>query len=78
MGNRVKRTIYLPDDLAREAEALAHADGRTLCEVIEDALRSSRIQRRTRNMREIQGYWSRVAREHGILTNRDLVRYLNT
>ena len=30
MGNAVKKTISLPEDLARETEALARSEGKTL------------------------------------------------
>ena len=76
MGVAVKKTISLPADLAREAEALARAEGKTLSAVIQDALRNARIERRMQELRGIQGYWSRKARERGILTEQDLERYL--
>jgi metal-responsive CopG/Arc/MetJ family transcriptional regulator len=76
MANVVKKTISLPAPLAREAEALARAEGKTLSAVIQDALRQARIERRVQELRGIQGYWSRKARDKGILTERDLERYL--
>ena len=78
MGNAVKKTISLPEDLARETEAFARSEGKTLSGVIQDALRSARIQRRLQELSGIQGHWSRVARDRGILTerNRNLARYL--
>ena len=76
MANAVKKTISLPADLAREAEALAEAEGKTLSTVIQDALRQARIARRGDEFRAIQGYWSRKARDNGILTEEDLERYL--
>ena len=76
MGTAVRKTISLPADLARDAEALARAEGKTLSAVIQDALRQARIARRVRELRGIQGYWSRKARDKGILTEQDLERYL--
>ena len=76
MAAAVKKTISLPADLAREVEALAKAEGKTLSAVIQDALRQSRIDRRLQELRGLQGYWSRKARERGILTEQDLERYL--
>jgi predicted transcriptional regulator len=76
MGTAVKKTISLPADLAREVEALARAEGKTLSAVIQEALRQARIERRLQELRGIQGYWSRKARERGILTEQDLERYL--
>ena len=76
MGTAVKKTISLPAALARETEALARAEGKTVSAVIQDALRQARIARRVQDFRSIQGYWSRQARAKGILTERDLARYL--
>lgn len=76
MTTAVKKTISLPADLARDVEALARAEGKTLSAVIQDALRQARIERRLQEMRGIQGYWSRKARDKGILTEQDLARYL--
>lgn len=77
MGAAVKKTISLPADLAREAEALAKAEGKSLSAVIQDALRQARMERRLQELRGLQGYWSRKARERGILTEQDLERYLS-
>ena len=77
MGAAVKKTISLPADLARDAEALARAEGKTWRAVVQDALRQARIERRLQELRGIQGYWSRKARDQGILTERDLERYLS-
>jgi metal-responsive CopG/Arc/MetJ family transcriptional regulator len=76
MPSAVKKTISLPADLAREAETLAREQGKSLSAVIQEALRQSRIERRRQELRGIQGYWSRKARERGILTEQDLERYL--
>ena len=76
MRSAVRKTISLPAALARDAEALARAQGKSLSAVIQDALRQARIDRRLQELRGIQGYWSRKARESGILTERDLERYL--
>jgi metal-responsive CopG/Arc/MetJ family transcriptional regulator len=76
MANAVKRTISLPADLAREVEAVAEAEGKTFSGVIQDALRQARIARRDEEFRTVQGYWSRKARDKGLLTEEDLERYL--
>ena len=76
MGTAVKKTISLPADLARDTEALARAEGKTLSAVIQDALRQARIERRLQELRGMQGYWSRRARDKRILTEQDLERYL--
>jgi metal-responsive CopG/Arc/MetJ family transcriptional regulator len=76
MANAVKKTISLPADLANEAEAIAAAEGKTLSAVIQDALRQARIARRGEEFQSVQGYWSRKARDMGLLTEEDLERYL--
>lgn len=78
MTSAVKKTISLPAELAREAEAIAKAEGKTLSGVIQDALRQARIGRRQQDLRDVQGFWSRKARERGILTEQDLERYLRS
>jgi metal-responsive CopG/Arc/MetJ family transcriptional regulator len=76
MATAVKKTISLPPDLATEAESLAKEEGKTLSAVIQDALRLARQERLKREFRDMQGYWSKKARERGILTEKDLERYL--
>ncbi len=76
MTGAVKKTISLPADLARDVEALAREQGKSLSAVIQEALRQARIDRRRQELRGIQGYWSRKARDRGILTEQDLERYL--
>jgi metal-responsive CopG/Arc/MetJ family transcriptional regulator len=76
MASAVKKTISLPADLARETEALARAEGKTLSAVVQDALRRARIERRLQEFHGIQGYWSRKARDQRILSEKDLERYL--
>ena len=76
MGSAVKKTISLPPDLAREAEAMARAEGKTLSAVVQDALRAARTARLTGELRAIQGFWARKAKEKGVLSQKDLDRYL--
>ena len=76
MPHAVKKTISLPADLARDAEEVAEAEGKTLSAVIQDALRQARIARHSQEFRAVQGYWSRIAREKGLLTEDDLERYV--
>jgi metal-responsive CopG/Arc/MetJ family transcriptional regulator len=76
MPSSVKKTISLPADLAIEAERLARAEGKTLSAFIQEALRFARIERRRQELRNVQGYWSRMARDKGILSEEDLERYL--
>jgi metal-responsive CopG/Arc/MetJ family transcriptional regulator len=76
MGIAVKKTISLPAELAKEAEERARTEGKTLSAVIQDALRAARAARLKQELRGIQDYWSRKAKEKGILTERELERYL--
>jgi metal-responsive CopG/Arc/MetJ family transcriptional regulator len=77
MGNAVKKTISLPPELAREIEEIAREEGKPLSAVIQDALKLARKERLKKEFYQIQNYWSRKAREKGILTEKDLERYLN-
>lgn len=76
MATAIKKTISLPPDLARMVEATPRAEGKSSIAVIQDALRLARADRLKRKFRDIQGYWSRMAREKGILSEQDLARYL--
>ena len=76
MTNAVRKTISLPLDLARAAEQMAREEGKTLSAVVQDALREARAARLREELGELQDYWSRRAKERGILTEEDLRRYL--
>lgn len=76
MGTAVKKTISLPPDLAKEVEEMARTEGKTVSAVVQDALRLARREQLKQQLSGIQGYWSRRAREKGILTDKDLARYL--
>lgn len=76
MARAVRRTISLPPDLASEAEALAKAEGKSLSAVIQDALREARARRLGSQFREVQGFWTAMAKAKGILSEQDLDRLL--
>ena len=76
MTSAVKKTISLPPDLARAAEQIARAEGKTLSAVVQDALRDARAVRLRKELDALQGYWSRRAKELGVLTEEDLRRHL--
>ena len=76
MATAVKKTISLPPELAKEVEDIASEEGKTLSAVIQDALRFFRKERLKKDFYQIQGYWSRKAKEKGILSDKDLKRYL--
>ena len=72
----VKKTISLPADLARELQEQARAERKTLSGVIQDALWSAKRARLKEQFRELQSYWSKRAQERGIVSERDLDRYV--
>jgi len=76
MAKVVKKTISLPFELAREAEEMAREERKTLSAVVQEALKLSRKERLKREFYQIQEYWSLKAKEKGILTEKDLKRYL--
>ncbi len=78
MASAVRKTISLPAALARETEARARAEGKSVSAVIQEALRRARMEQRREELVGLQGYWGRKARERGILTESDLERYLGS
>lgn len=72
----IKKTISLPEDLFRELQRQAEAEQKTLSGVIQEELQAARRARLKQEFQEIQSYWSRKAEERGILSQRDLERYL--
>ena len=78
MTKAVKKTVLLPPDLARAVEQMARAEGKTVSGVVQDALRNARATRLREELQGLQGYWSRKAKEQGILTEEDLERYVRT
>ena len=73
----VKKTISLPSELARELEEQARAERKTLSGVVQEALWKERRGRLKNQFHQLQSYWSRKAKEKGILTEQDLERYLS-
>ncbi|MYE10821.1 MAG: hypothetical protein F4X99_03980 [Gammaproteobacteria bacterium] len=74
----VKKTVSLPPDLARAAEQIARAEGKTLSGVVQDALRDARAKRLRQELGGLQGHWGRKAKEQGILSQGDLERFLRS
>ncbi len=77
MARAVKKTISLPFELAKEVEEIAREERKTLSAVIQEALKFSRKERLKKEFYQIQKYWSLKAKEKGILTEKDLKRYLS-
>ena len=76
MGTAVKKTISLPPDLSKELEEIAREEGKTVSAVIQEALRIVKRERLKSRLLDTQQYWTRKAKEKGILTERDLQKYL--
>jgi len=74
MGSAVRRTISLPPDLAQEIDEISENEGRSVSSIVQDALRLARTQRLKNEFNDVQGFWSKKAREAGILTQKDLDR----
>jgi predicted transcriptional regulator len=73
----VKKTISLPAELARELEEQARAQRRTLSGIVQEALWKARRGRLRKQFHQLQSYWSQKAKEQGIISERDLERYLD-
>lgn len=76
MGTAVKKTISLPPDLSKELEEIAQEEGKTVSAVIQEALRIAKRERLKSRFLDNQQFWTRKAKEKGILTERDLKKYL--
>ena len=77
MSRAIKKTISLPFELAQELEELAREERKTVSAVVQDALKVLRKERLKKDFYQIQKYWSSKAKEKGILTEKDLERYLD-
>lgn len=69
MGSAGKKTISLPPDLSKELEEIAHEEGKTISAVIQEALRIAKRERLKSRFFDTQKYWTRKAKEKGILTD---------
>jgi predicted transcriptional regulator len=76
MATAVKKTISLPAALSKQLDEIAREEGKTVSAVIQESLRTARRERLRAGFLAVQGYWTRKAKEKGILTDRDLRRYL--
>ena len=61
MSTAVKRTISLPEELARETDEIARAEGKSFSAVVQEALRIARAARTRSELRELQAFWSHGA-----------------
>ena len=76
MGRAHSKMISLPPTLSKELNEIAREEGKTVSAVIQEALRLAKRERPKEGFRVAQGYWTRKAKEKGIITERDLRKYL--
>jgi len=76
MATAVKKTISLPPELAEEIERIATEEQKSFSAVVQDAIRIARAERLKKEFYAVKNFWSRKAKERGILTEKDLERYL--
>ena len=76
MATAAKRQLVLPAALSRELNRLARREGKSALAVLQDLVSENEHNRLEQEFSDIQGYWSKRAKAKGILTARDLQRYL--
>lgn len=76
MATSAKRQLALPAALSKELDQLARREGKSTLAVLKDLVSENKRNRFEQEFRVIQGYWSKRAKAKGILTARDLQRYL--
>lgn len=76
MATAAKRRLALPAALSRDLNRLARRRGKSAVAVLQDLVTENRRNRLAQEFRDLQGYWSKKAKAKGILTARDLKRYL--
>ena len=76
MATAAKRQLALPTALSRDLERLARHKGKSTVAVLRDLVTENKRDRLAQEFAQIQGYWSKKAKAKGILTARDLKRYL--
>ncbi len=78
VNRAVKKAISLPPDLAKFASTTAREEGKSLSAVVQDAMRAYRLSRLREEYGAVQTYWSKRAKDRGILNDKDLARYLDS
>ncbi|MDZ4733786.1 MAG: hypothetical protein SGJ16_09395 [Nitrospirota bacterium] len=76
MATASKRKLALPAALSKELDQIARREGKSALAVLQDLVSENKHNRLGQEYRAIQGYWSKKAKAKGILTARDLQRYL--
>lgn len=76
MATVAKRQLALPAALSKELDQLARREGKSALAVLQDLVSENKHNRLGQEYRAIQGYWRKKAKAKGILSARDLQRYL--
>jgi len=76
MGTVGKKMISISPDLYKELEEIAKEEGKSVSAVIQEALRIAKRERLKSKFLDNQQYWTKKAKEKGILTERGLQKYL--
>ena len=76
MTMAAKRHLALPVTLSRDLDRLARRKGKSRVAGLQDLVTESKQDRLAQEFKNIQGYWGKKAKAKGILTTRDLKRYL--
>ena len=76
MASAAKRQLALPATLSRDLDRLARRKGKTRVAVLQDLVTEDQQRGLSNEFKTLQGYWSKKARAKGVLTARDLRRYL--
>ena len=76
MATVARRQLTLPVALSKELDQLARRNGKSTVAVLQDLVSENKHNRLEQEFRATQGYWSKKAKDKGILTARDLQRYL--
>jgi len=76
MATTAKRQLAIPASLSKELDQLARREGKSQLAVLEDLVSENKHKRLEQELKAIQGYWSKKAKAKGIITARDLQRYL--
>ena len=77
MATTAKRRLALPITLSRDLERLARRKGKRVVAVLQDFVTENKQDRLAQEFTQVQGYWSKKAKAKGIITARDLKRYLS-
>jgi hypothetical protein len=76
MATAAKRQLAIPAALSKELNQLARREGKSALAVLQDLVSENKHNRLQQEFKVIQGYWSKKAKAKGILSARDLQRYL--